>query len=510
MAKDQHDLLLKLSEGTISRLDARIKSFIIEPLPTFKRMIVLDVVSDPAIIDENKLDYWRNVLKVTNWKFAKFLPRNTIIAQPAYAGITRISPVMFLFPFFPSHLALPCKPGEMVWTMFEDPNAAVKEIGYWFCRICEPHTIDDVNHTHHAAQLDHSIVPSIKKSMEGEDVTLYELRNGKTKTTQDGVKSTVKDSYTLVSKDEEVFEKLITQTDAASLMQYEPVPRFKKRPGDISLEGSNNTLIVLGTDRTSKAGDYDLDASHPARGIIPTVTKDFREAAGSIDLVAGRGMVPMTSGQYTITKKILDGSELKKEILKNINELSPDEGDMDLTSDRSRITIAQRTSPDNNFGLTEYFRKKYSINAKEEIADSNKGDAAIVIKSDKVRIIARSDISFIVTDYRENNSIDGSNVPIKSSETSQNWASITIRRNGDIIFTPSDRGVIKLGGDDAQRAILCTSYVAKNVEGTVKATPIATTAGGFVGTFGSNIDEGAAELKQLPDLGTFSMKVLIK
>jgi len=506
---DPHDVLTKLSEGRISKLDEKIKSFIVEPLPAFVRMVVLEVISDPTILDDNKIDYFKNVLKVSNSRFAKILPRNSIVAQPANVGKTRITPAMFVFPFFPSHLALPCKPGEMIWVMFEDPNARIKEIAYWFCRIAEPHTIDDVNHTHHAAQLNDFDI-DIKKSMNGPGAgpATYELRNGKKQTTKDGVNFTVKDSNTLETKDAEVFEKLITNTDAAALMQYESVPRFKKRPGDIAIEGTNNALIVLGTDRSSTIGDYEFIASHPNRGIIPAISRDLRGAAGSIDLVTGRGMTPFTGGNYTVTNRINDGQELKKEILKDLNAIAASEGDPDLEQDRSRVLISQRTMADSKFNLADYLKEKTST---IPIVDGSDGDASIVIKSDKVRIVARSDISFIVTDYVENQSIDGANVKIKNSTPDfNNWASITIRRNGDIIFTPSNKGVIKLGGDDATQAILCSSYIAKNKDGVVSATPIACTGGGFVGTAGGNIDLEAAELKQTPDLGSFSTKVLIK
>ena len=172
-----------MKERKISKAETQIKLSVPDPQATFKRMFILDVIHDPFIIDDNKIDYWKNVLKVTNIQFAKMLPRNSVIAQVANTGNTRITPVMFLFPFFPSHLALPCKPGELVWAMFEDPNSRIKEMGYWFCRITEPHVIDDVNHTHHPMQLDQSLSSGAKKKMEGSDGPVYELRNGKTEKT---------------------------------------------------------------------------------------------------------------------------------------------------------------------------------------------------------------------------------------------------------------------------------------------------------------------------------------
>ena len=501
------NMITRLGDGGVPRVINQIKDAIQVPQTTFKRMIVLDVIHDPQIIDDNKIDYWKNVIKVTNIRFANILPRNSIIAQAATISTTRIAQPMFLLPFFSSHLALPCKPGEMIWTMFENPNAEVKEMGYWFCRITEPHFIDDVNHTHHAMQLDQSLNVSIKKKMEGENKPVYELRNGKTIRSKDGVRSTVSDSKLIQSDDESIFEKLITDSDAAQIIQYESIPRFRKRPGDIALEGSNNALIVLGTDRLNKAAEVPLDASAPSRGILPQRTMDFFGYSGAIDIVVGRGMTAPTGGSIASTKRIADGEELKKEISKIPDTLAREEGNPDFSHDRSRILISQKTLPDENFGLKDYMSKKFADNA---MVDNATGDASVVIKSDKVRIIARSDISFIVTNFENLPSTDPQQtIKFSSTDTTQ-WASITIKANGDIVFTPSDKGYIKLGGDDAKQAIVCTANPASASDGLVKSLPVATTAGGFIGTTGGNVDSSATGLSAAPDLGTFSKKVLIK
>jgi len=499
------------TEGVASAAVTEIKKLIKDPQPTFTRMVVLETISDPNIITEDKIEYWKNVLRISNIRFASVLPRNTIIAQKALTGVTNVTPPMFLLPFFPSHLSLPCKPGELVWTMFESPGARIKEMGYWFCRIAEPHFIDDVNHTHHARQLDHSFNSTIKKRIEGNDDSYYELRNGKVNRSKDGTRFVVPDSEIISSDNEEVFELLIAETDAAKMMRYEAVPRFRKRPGDIALEGSNNSLIVLGTDRSGPVATYNVDDSDPEEGgILPLPTEDFVNQAGCIDIVTGRGTLESTGGKVVSTTRILDGQEIKKELGKSAKDTVQNEGDPDFKNDRSRILISQRTKVDSNFRLDEY-QKDYN-----EILDSTAGDSAVVIKSDKIRIIARSDISLIVTNYEEALKDEKAVPPGESrvfkldQSDTEKWASITIRRNGDIIFTPSDKGVIKLGGDDATKAILCTERPAKNEDGAVTSLPLATTGGGFVGTSGGNIDKDAIALKGPPDLGTFSRKVLIK
>lgn len=492
-----------LVDGTLDRAIIEINKNIKDPAPTFFRSIILDVITDPMSINENKIDYWVNVIGVSNPQFAKILPRNSIIGQRINTGVGELAEPMFLFPFFPSHLALPSKPGEMVWTMFEDPNARVKELGFWFCKITEPNFVEDVNHAHHARQLDETFSPGIAQQVAGAQ-PVYDLRNGKATVGNDGVRFVQSRSEILSSDNEEIFENLVTNSEAAQLMQYEAVPRFKKRPGDVALEGSNNTLIVLGTDRVSSAGNYEnsLDSSN----ILSLSEDDMIKYAGSIDIVAGRGMKKDTGGTVVDTVKIADGQPLKEEIAKHQGAVSKFEGDPDLESDRSRILVAQRTMVDKNFGLSTYLGTIGVLDSQEV------GDAAIVIKSDKVRIVSRSDVSLVVTNYTPAQDNDRSPEHKDESDNfSNDWASITIKSSGDIVFKPSKLGYIRLGGEDANQAILCTERPASTNNGTVAALPIATTAGGFVGTQGGkNVDMNAVSKKSKPDLGKFSTKVLIK
>jgi hypothetical protein len=488
----------KIAEGSANR-SAEIKYHIKDPLPTFFRAVVLDVISDPTIISDTKIEYWKNVIGISNSRFAKILPRNSIIAQRILTGQTSFSQPMFLLPFFPSHLSLPCKAGEMIWAMFEDPNAKLKEMGYWFCRIAEPHFIDDVNHTHHPRQFDHSFHPDVKSKMEKKDDPVYELRNGKVDRSSDGSRNTDHTSRVIPYSSEEIFEILSTETDSSRMSQYESVPRFRKRPGDVALEGSNNSLIVLGTDRMGPVAKYNRELFE---FLIPLSTQDLTGSAGCVDIVAGRGSLKRTGGTVASVKKILDGEELKKELGKSEKEIELEEGDPDFLNDRSRVLVSQRTMVDKNFSLSGSLEGM-------NIKDDPNGDAGIIIKSDKVRIIARSDISFIVTNYSTTSSLDGSSsIKIDNQDVAQ-FASITIRQNGDIIFTPSSSGFIKLGGDGADRAILCTSVPAVAEQGTVGSTPIATTAGGFVGSANANFDLAATQGLSTPDLGTFSTKVLV-
>jgi hypothetical protein len=91
----------KIGEGRLQKIDEKIQSYIKEPKAPWQRYIVLEVISDPYLIDDNKYDYYNKILKVTNIRFAKILPRNTIIAQPAYVGNFSSHVFVSIFPITP-------------------------------------------------------------------------------------------------------------------------------------------------------------------------------------------------------------------------------------------------------------------------------------------------------------------------------------------------------------------------------------------------------------------------
>ena len=462
------------------------------PKSTFIRMIVLEVVSDPnnELMDENRKSEWQSQ-RISNMKYVDILPRNTIIAKQTGADVDP----MFVFPFFPSHFSMPCKPGECVWVMLEKPEN-VSDMAFWFCRITEPHMSDDVNHSHPGRSFETSNFLSHAKRMTNaktekasgvsgvpeinSEEVWHELRNGPVKTVpgengEPPERITARNISILHDEPEDVFETLITKTRSSSLMSYEAVPRFRKRPGDIVLEGSNNSLIVLGTDRV---GPLEPPANE----------------SGTIDIVVGRGQKKYTFGNQVSTTSITNakgkqkGTELKKELDKT--RVVSNEGDPDFISDRSRILVSQTTNVDLNFGL-----KRFGESLKPPVKDSAEGDAAIVIKSDKVRMIARSDIEIIVSDSKTMDAPNGKKVKDENDDTNK-WASIVIRSNGDIILTPSANGILKLGGDDADKAVLCSPAII--AAGQVSALPLTDTMGGSLGVKGAN------------PTGVFATKVVFK
>ena len=78
-------------------------------------------------------------------------------------------------------------------------------------------------------------------------------------------------------------------------------------------------------------------------------------------------------------------------------------------------------------------------------------------------------------------------------------------RNGDIIFKPSDKGLIKLGGDDADKAILCTDNLAPGAAGKpIVKDGVVSYKPGLISTGADLIGTGK------PKQGTFATKILVK
>lgn len=458
-------------------------------VPIVQRYVVLDAIFDPHIIDEKKLEYWEHDLGVTNIKYAVAAPRNAIIARRVMNNnASPVEQAMVLYPFFPPQLGLPCNPGEHVWVMFEDPTGTRKDLGYWMCRIVTAGFAEDVNHTHPHRAHDYSFTPGIRDLFEGSDKASYEFRNG-VASQQDGERFTVPETATAPG-DDNAYKQLMKESDGGKLIHYEPVPRYRKRPSDTVLEGSHNTLIVMGRDRTGPVASYKAD---PVRGQVPSIPKaDVTEdGAGVIDIVAGRGQTRTTGG------KPVDNDIGAKELGKSTKEIVPNEGDPDFANDRSRVLVAQKTPVDTNFDLSDF-------NGEFDISDeSDSGDGAIVVKTDKLRFIARSDVEIIVTsfDRDENGAMD-------SADDTDRWAALVIKSDGNIILRPSADGFVKLGGDDADKAIVCSDAPAVAADGVVSGPPLLTTMGGLVA--GSKPGKGDNSGALAPGQGKFAARVLIK
>jgi hypothetical protein len=120
----------------------------------------------------------------------------------------------------------------------------------------------------------------------------------------------------------------------------EKVPGFVKRVRDNVIQGSNNTIIVLGTDRGAP-GPATVDD-----GLGHAKAPGGGKGAGAIHIIAGR---------------------------------RDEAGNPDMTADAAYLYLSMKTDLDKNVGL-------------ESVGVSSGPTSAAVLKADCVRIIVRNDL----------------------------------------------------------------------------------------------------------------------
>lgn len=378
-------------------------------------------------------------------------PRNTILGRALEDTKTTVKdengdpkPDGFLkvyYPFFSSHFSLPVKPGETVWAYNHDG------VFYWLSRVPQPLNAEDPNFTHPDRRALPTRKAPIKVTKEGKtdaeqiedntDNTIERVPNfpngaqfaarntdvnrepGQEDLDDEAVYPEESLRFPLDDTDHPTrnyYDHLHDNNQTAGSIVYEPVPRITKRPGDLVLQGSNNSSILLGT----QDGAYD-PVVRPEGEDNPSITTSLpvQLSQGMIDIVAGRGRIHQTFDSDKIADKPPQAETTRPRVAKNIREefetdknigLDADpndledsghlhhaqEGDPDFLHDASRIFVSMNASPDLLLG-TEYPQIAVPGDPDEEGAVDNAGvdvepanDAAtVIIKSDEIRIVAR-------------------------------------------------------------------------------------------------------------------------
>jgi hypothetical protein len=451
------------------------------PTQIFTRAVVVEVLYDLSVFPEEDLEEMKAL--IGSPEMLATAPRNSVIARIVTAGADKKSPEaskeatdeekrdaqenseslpegekvggvgILCYPFFPPHLCFPIKPGEQVWVVQDSPDAPNK-IQYWMCRIPEPAHVDDINFTHADRKLVGSLAPpSTKDKAENAQATEGTPDDGTTvvdpgtETTAEGqaenpLESEDKDgdgmddrifgfpngtgkedAYTL--KEELAYEDMVNIAIAYDQFHKQHVPRFTKRPGDLVMQGSNNTLICLGEQRgwgRSEGGER-LDLPWDAEFSNATFDEEKIESRkdypwGAIDIVAGRGRYDWRMRDQTellppiltaprcilntpIPEHLGPGREAWVETNKNpqgneeaeLNRLdAPCEGDPDFAYDAARLWVSQSGEVDALFNIDVPGTTLPTLIGPEDgdLLLTNKDyPSAVVAKGDEVRIIAR-------------------------------------------------------------------------------------------------------------------------
>lgn len=422
--------------------------------PLLYRVVVVDIIFDPSLLTDDKKDEYKTILSTDI--LLNSVPRNSIIGRKVRRAGEILSSAKIFYPFFPPHLCFPVKAGEHVWVIYEHPDE--EDMGYWLCRIPEKRTIDDVNYTHADRKWLYPDEQSLVEQDTGDtqiDKTIVGFPNG------DGSPET----FSLSHPDGNIknvgkeYDDLVEVSLSKKIETHEPVPRLTKRPGDFAIQGSNNTAIILGQDRTGGVGD---ETGLPIA--------DSQEGSGAIDVVVGRGQSDPTKPVVITNSRQEEETNKNTKFTLNQEELKT-EGDIDFIHDKSRLYLSMKTHADKNFQI--------ELEGLDD--NSNPETAAAVLKSDQVRIVARQDIKILVA------SEDGDLTKA---------CSLTLKVDGNIVLIPGSLSVFKIGSDGADKAVVCTNVPATVVNGEVVGISIKTTMGGVIAN-------------NSPGFGKFAKKILV-
>ena len=301
---------------------------------------------------------------------------------------------------------MPVKPGEQVWLIKEGDDRY-----YWLSRIPGVINAEDPNFTHGDRQFLEPTELSAKEKAElSENPNLLPTFNDSSE--QPSAKAL---------KPEETYQSLIESAETNNF-RMEPVPALSKRPGDLVLQGSNNTAIILGEKRGWTKENTTM--------LTTNSMEDPGEFSGTIDIVVGRGRTlasetteaapgakPDRTSCPTI-KNDLGKIEADKNPVINSATKNPWEGDPDFWKDAARIYTSVKSSPDSEFSLDASKPAPFT-----GAYDNPTDQSAVVAKADHVRIIARKD---------DADSVNGSIRIIKEGDPSSDAAAVLLEPSGNV------------------------------------------------------------------------------
>ena len=357
--------------------------------------------------------------------------------------------LLLCHPLFPQHLQMPIKVGEHVFFL------RYGIIGYWLARVPDVRTVEDVNYSHGDRR--HLNAPGNESTVDqantasGDEKRQVGLFNDGG-ASEDQLNFAADDSYS------KIFETATTNQSVTR----EPVPFFLKRPGDLVLQGSNNTLICLGQNRGWTKKDEEFDSTN-------AFYEEPAADSGAIDIVVGRGRyTPIKPGtdveegdapiRTSARLQVNDEEGLEADRMSALNQVdpSPVEGDPDYEYDAARLNISLKASYDDSFFIVKNTDEedilptmtKWPDDAAPASETDGRGDgspiepvvdqAYSILKSDQIRIVARRQEENANGLREEIEEINGSIKIIKegvrNSETGDGQAVIIMQPDGTIMI----------------------------------------------------------------------------
>jgi len=365
---------------------------------SWKLATVVEIINDPYFFaNEYALPYIEAGLIESREQAIKF-PRNTLLVsvEGDYVGAQLIPCI----PFLSSHIGMPIKVGESVWISedgspyaywhgraggeksVENPNFAFKDIKFTE----ENEAPEDAKTENQISQGQMTLRPW-KPSVPGKlDETEEEDEKNKK-----SAKKANKRQQKKENEEEPEQEPALREIEDRDLALQEIVPRWTPRPGDCYIQGSNNTLISLGTDRGYGWDDDITEFPYSSASVKP------KEKSGTIDIVVGRGNFESSSttankrGSFKGTAPMTIQTADEKpytivDLIPGQNKLvdNPREGDPHFKEDMSRIYVSMHTEVDNKFYPVDNYGLLY-------LDVEDRAGPTISMRTNNFRIYGRED-----------------------------------------------------------------------------------------------------------------------
>jgi hypothetical protein len=360
---------------------------------TFETGEVIEVVIDPVFFLAEVAPKYVEHGIIESIEEARDYPRGTLLV--AMDGDDVGDELIPVVPWCASTVGHIPKVGESVWVS-EDGS----EYKWWHSRIGGLSAAEDVNFSDKNRKF---IFPTgepedakeKKELSKGEGLWTPIRTNIQKRRNKDKTEESLKANDLKQKQETGETTKPLREEDVRRQYVLEPVPRFTPRQGDTFLQGSNNSLIVLGTDR-----GFSID-SDLANQKYSNANNALKPLSGTIDMVVGRGQAVSDPNGVVATSENVKGktvdtapmvathedghNETDKNPVVNGLKDNPIEGDPHFGNDLGRIYLSMDTDVDLNFWPKEKYSPMYL-----EPSDDNTGPS-LAMQTKHVRIYAKED-----------------------------------------------------------------------------------------------------------------------
>tara|TARA_Y100000592_G_scaffold98656_1_gene172326 strand:- start:665 stop:2413 length:1749 start_codon:yes stop_codon:yes gene_type:complete len=375
------------------------------------------------------------------------LPAGSIIAKTKFSDK---SDIIICLPLMSSHFQISIKKGEDIW-YFEDESKYTSNSNssfiknYWLSRIYSFE--EDVNFTHHERDFEKN------NQNKNKDIGLKEKKGAKTTRSNKNKKLNTKDGIekprfleveSMKSNDHiNTNVESIIKSNISSGFSFKAIPRFYDGIGSTTIQGSNNTIINLGTNLINKKDTGAIDIVTGRLSLIDEVYSESIRKTKNYNVLSSKTNKTAETITFSYNEKYpyykISNSIGIEETLKDATHYSvkasdlkgsPKEFNRDIEADASRIYISEKDNLDSGYINNEFIEYQTNItddDSNNSIQRYNDQYPSILCKTNHLRIYARKPF--------ENSKINSSSVRIiKESDKYKNYSHICLENNGNILI----------------------------------------------------------------------------